>query len=235
VDLARAVLAHAIDDLGRSIDTVKHQAKTVTVGTSRDDADVYDNDVVAAMQDAGVDIHRLTLPVLRVVRAQARVISRVTGVTCYRVDGAGDGAEETTTIRVVRKTGSAAGLASRADHGSPLMGSKRRVAELRTARLLRGRSDGRVVLVVPELDCNQLSHLCVVHVELHEHCEPHDLVAAMDSVGDRMAEIIAAVTETVPSFEPARLREFPAEDVLLAPVELLAERLAAGPAAPGAQ
>ena len=235
VDLARAVLAHAIDDLGRSIDTVKHQAKTVTVGTSRDDADVYDNDVVAAMQDAGVDIHRLTLPVLRVVRAQARVISRVTGVTYYRVDGAGDGTEEAATIRVVRKTGSAAGLASRADHGSPLMGSKRRVAELRTARLLRGRSDGRVVLVAPEQDCNQLSHLCVVHVELHERCEPHDLVAAMDSVGDRMAEIVAAVTETVPSFEPARLREFPAEDVLLAPVELLAERLAAGPAAPGAR
>jgi hypothetical protein len=74
-----------------------------------------------------------------------------------------------------------------------------------------------------------------VHVELDERCEPHDLVAAMDSVGDRMAEIIAAVTETVPSFEPARLREFRAEDVLLAPVELLAERLAAGPAAPGAQ
>jgi hypothetical protein len=39
----------------------------------------------------------------------------------------------------------------------------------------------------------------------------------------------------VPSFEPAQLREFPAEDVLLAPVELLAERLAAGAAAPGAQ
>jgi glutamine---fructose-6-phosphate transaminase (isomerizing) len=224
VDLARAVLAHAIDELGRPIDSVKHQAKTVTVGTSRDDADVYDNDVVAAMRDAGVDLHSLTLPVLRVVRAQARVIKRVTGVTYYRVGGA----EEPDTIRVVRKTGSAAGLASRADHGSPLMGSKRRVAELRTARLLRGRSDGRVVLVVPEQDYSRISHLCVVHVELHERCEPNDLVAAMDAVGDRMAEIVAAVTETVPSFEPARLREFPVEDVLLAPVEWLAERLAAG-------
>jgi hypothetical protein len=39
----------------------------------------------------------------------------------------------------------------------------------------------------------------------------------------------------VPSFEPAQLREFPAEDVLLAPVELLAERLAAGAAAAGGQ
>jgi len=94
--------------------------------------------------------------------------------------------------------------------------------------LLRGRSDGRVVLVVPEQDGNRISHLGVVHVELHERCEPADLVAAMDAVGDRMAEIVAAVTETVPSFEPARLGEFPAEDVLLAPVELLAERLAAG-------
>src|SRR5207247_3292413 len=127
VDLARAVLARAIDEVGRPIDSVKHQAKTVTVGTSRDDADVYDNDVVAAMQDAGVDLHRLTLPVLRVVRAQARVISSVTGVTCYRVDGAGDGPEEAATIRVVRKTGSAAGLASRADHGSPPMGPNRPV------------------------------------------------------------------------------------------------------------
>jgi len=224
VDLARAVLARAIDEVGRPIDSVKHQAKTVTVGTSRDDADVYDNDVVVAMRDAGVDLHRLTLPVLRVVRAQARVIKRVTGVTYYRVGGA----EEAGTIRVVRKTGSAAGLASRADHGAPLMGSKRRVAQLHTARLLRGRSDGRVVLVVPEQDCNRLSHLCVVHVELHERCAPRDLVAAMDSAGDRMAEIVAAVTETVPSFEPARLGELPAEDVLLAPVEWLAERLAAG-------
>ena len=223
-DLARAVLGHAIDELGRPIDSVKHQAKTVTVGTSRDDADVYDNDVVAALRDVGVDLHRLTLPVLRVVRAQAPVIRRVAGVTYYRVDDGPEGG----TIQVVHKTGSAAGLASRADHGSPLMGSKRRVAELRTARLLRGRSDGRVVLVVPEQDGNRISHLCVVHVELHERCEPADLVAAMDAVGDRMAEIVAAVTETVPSFEPARLGEFPAEDVLLAPVELLAERLAAG-------
>src|SRR5215467_13863703 len=96
------------------------------------------------------------------------------------------------------------------------------------ARRSGAAAGGRVVLVVSEQDCGQVSHLCVVHVELHERCEPHDLVAAMDSVGDRMAEIIAAVTETVPSFEPAQLREFPAEDVLLAPVELLAEKLAAG-------
>ena len=48
----------------------------------------------------------------------------------------------------------------------------------------------------------------------------------MDSVGDRLAEINAAVTETMPSFAPEGLQDLTVEEVLLAPVERLAERLA---------
>jgi len=221
--VARAVLTHAIDELGRSIDSVKHQAKTVTVGTSRDDVDLYDNDVVEAMQAAGLDRTGLTLPVLRVVRSYARLVERVTGVTRYRVhrDDAGR------TIEVVRKTGLAADLRSRADRPAPLVGSKRRVAELRLPRLLRGRLDGRVVLVVPEQEAGEVSHLALVHVALRDHCPAEELVTAMNSVGDRMADIVAAVTETAPSFVPDRLRTLSTEDVLLAPVEWVAEQLAA--------
>jgi glucosamine--fructose-6-phosphate aminotransferase (isomerizing) len=223
VSVARAVLTRTIDELGRSIDTVKHQAKTVTVGTSRDDVDLYDNAVVEAMQDADLDRAGLTLPVLRVVRAHARLVEQVTGVTRYRI-GRG---EPERTIEVVRKTGTAAGLASRADRPTALVGSKRRVAELRVPRLLRGRLDGRVVLVVPEQEAGEVTHLALVHVRLREHCPVDELVAAMNSVGDRMADIVAAVTETAPDFVPERLAALPAEDVLLAPVESLAERLAA--------
>ncbi|HZC51686.1 MAG TPA: SIS domain-containing protein [Mycobacterium sp.] len=43
VDVVRTALETAIVELTRSIDTVKHQAKTVTVGTSRSDADCCDN------------------------------------------------------------------------------------------------------------------------------------------------------------------------------------------------
>jgi glucosamine--fructose-6-phosphate aminotransferase (isomerizing) len=223
VSLARAVLTQAIDELGRPIDTVKHQAKTVTVGTSRDDVDLYDNDVVVATLAAGQDRTSLTLPVLRVIRSHARLVDQVTGVTRYRVRPGDTGR----TIEVVRKTGVAAQLPSRADRPTPLVGSKRRVAELRTPRLLRGRLDGRVVLVLPEQEAGEVSHLALVHLTLRDHCPVDDLVAALNSVGDRMADIVAAVTETAPSFVPDRLAELSTEDVLLAPVDWLAEQLAA--------
>jgi len=224
VSLARALLTRAIDELGRPIDSVKHQAKTVTVGTSRDDVDLYENDIVDAMLAAGLDRNSLQLPVLRVIRAHSRLVEQVTGVTRYRVRGADAGP----TIEVVQKTGVAAGLASRADQPTPLVGSKRRVADLRMPRLLRGRLDSRVVLVIPEQDAGEVSHLALVHVRLRDYCSADELVAAMNSVGDRMADIVAAVTETRPSFVADRLQAVPTEDVLLAPVEALAEQLAAG-------
>ena len=48
----------------------------------------------------------------------------------------------------------------------------------------------------------------------------------MDSVGDRTAEIIAAVTETVPAFTPDDLLALPTAAILLDPVESIAEALA---------
>lgn len=221
VALARATLTRAIDELTRPIDTVKHQAKTVTVGTSRDDADLYENAVVEAMEDVGVDRHCLTLLALRVVRTHARLVEQVTGVTRYRIRNGDAGP----TIEVVSKTGIAAGMPSRADRESPLVGSKRRVAELRMPRLLRGRADGRVVLVVPEQEGGKVSYLAVVHVVLRKSCPLDELATAMASVGDRMADIVAAVTETSPSFIPERLSALPTEEVMLSPVEWLAERL----------
>jgi glucosamine--fructose-6-phosphate aminotransferase (isomerizing) len=223
VSLARAVLTYAIDELGRPIDTVKHQAKTVTVGTSRDDVDLYDNDLVTATLAAGQDRNSLTLPVLRVIRSHARLVEQVTGVTRYRVRRTDAGR----TIEVERKTGLAAELPSRADRPTPLVGSKRRVAELRTPRLLRGRLDGRVVFVLPEQEAGEVTHLALVHVTLRDRCPVDELVAAMNSVGDRMADIVAAVTETAPSFVPDRLQALSTEDALLAPVDWVAEQLAA--------
>ena len=220
---ARAALTSAIDELARSIDTVKHQAKTVTVGTSRDDADLYENDIVKALQAAGSDRHGFTLPSLRIIRTQARVIHTVTGVTRYRIGCGARG--EVATIQVLKKTGVASHLVSRAERSVPLAGSKRRATELRLPRLVRGPSDGRIVLVVPEQNEGIVDHLAVVHVELRDRGPIEDLVAAMNSVGDRLAEIEAAVTELTPSFDLSALRALATETILLAPVGSIAEQL----------
>jgi len=222
ITVSRVVLTAAIEELGRSIDTVKHQAKTVTVGTSRDDADLYENVVVQVLVEAGADPAGLTLPVLRALRAFAGVIAEATGATRYAVIDAGDHRR----LQVIRKTGAVAGLVSRADAGAPLTGSKRHVVQLRAPRLLRGRADGRTVLVVPEQEAGQVAFLDVVHVHLKEQVGIEQLLAALAMLGDRRAEIEAAVTETAPSFDLGLLQQQPVEQVLLAPIDELVERLA---------
>lgn len=218
---ARTVLTAALDELTRPIDTVKHQAKTVTVGTSRGDTDLYDNELIRALRDAGTDTADLTFPVLDVIRAHAKVVELPTGVTRYRVTHGADG----DVLKVVNKTGEAAGLVSRADGGAALTGSKRRVAEIRVPRLVRGRSDGRIVLIIPEHLAGDVAALSVVHVALRDSSPLSDLQAAMDSVGDRMAEIIAALSETRPGFQPEQLQVLPTASVLLDDVESLAGAL----------
>ncbi|MBN9621256.1 MAG: SIS domain-containing protein, partial [Actinobacteria bacterium] len=147
VDDVRVGLGVAIEELTLSIDTIKHQAKTVTVGTSRSDADLYDNLLVEAMRSAGADVLTLNLPVLDVLRSLAPMVRSAEGVTRYALDWS---RPEAPRLAVVGKFGSSAGLTSRADDGAPLSGSKRRVAELALPRLVLGRGDSRIVVIVPE-------------------------------------------------------------------------------------
>ena len=55
IDFTRARITGAVDELTRPIDSVKHQAKTVTVGTSRGDSDLVDNPLTRAIAEVGAD------------------------------------------------------------------------------------------------------------------------------------------------------------------------------------
>jgi glucosamine--fructose-6-phosphate aminotransferase (isomerizing) len=220
---ARATLTLTIEELTRSIDAVKHQAKTVTVGTSRDDSDLYEGPIVTALESAGSDVQSLSLATLRAVREHESLVGRVLGVTRYRMTSQ----HQQRDICVTRKTGIAETLPSRADSGAPLAGSKRRVVDLGMPRLVRGRNDGRIVFLVPESVAGRIDHLSVIHVELRPLDQVGNLVRILKYSDDRLGEIEAAVTEVHPVFEPGWLLELPVEDVLLASVESVAERLVA--------
>jgi glucosamine--fructose-6-phosphate aminotransferase (isomerizing) len=223
VDYLRASITSAVDELTRSVDTVKHQAKTVTVGTSRSDADLYDNDLVQALSAAGGDTDSLSYSVLLALRAYAGVTDRVLGTTRYRVMWDRDRAD----IQVTAKTGIAAELPSRADTGTHLSGSKKLVVESGAARLVRGRRDQRLVLMVPERSGSRVTALILLHVSLRKHAPATRLADLLQLTGGRLAEIRAAVTEVDRSFEVADLAKLPVEQALLAPVDEVAEMIAA--------
>ncbi|MCW6007982.1 SIS domain-containing protein [Micromonospora sp. CPCC 205371] len=222
VTLLRQRLTAAVDELTRSIDSVKHQAKTVTVGTSRGDSGLVDNALTEAIAEAGGDPEAAGYAVLVALGAFANVVSRVDGATRYVLSWPSDGPP---TLCVVRKTGTARRLDSRADNGAELSGSKRLAVRSRTPRLVRGRRDGRLVLMVPELTGARVDALTLLHVGLREMVDAVHLVEVLGLAGGRLEEIRAAVTETAPFFDPAVLAGLPVETVLLAPVDEVARMI----------
>jgi glucosamine--fructose-6-phosphate aminotransferase (isomerizing) len=86
------------------------------------------------------------------------------------------------------------------DHGglaaAPRMPRRRGSVVVRDQLLMaRGRSDGRTLLLVPEVQAGQSTGLTLLHVEFHE-----------------------------PSFDEARLAEISVEELLATPVHRLADR-----------
>jgi len=221
-DVLRQVLTDAIEELTRSVDSVKHQAKTVTVGTSRSGADLLDNPLAGAVLGLSVPPESLSHSALLALRGFAAVVSTVTGATRYAVQGERD----TAHLQVLRKQGIAAGLASRADAGTGLSGTKKLVADTRSVRLVRGRADGRLVLMVPELSGRRVTGITLLHVELLPHAGARALSAALEPIGGRLAELRAAVTEQDHPFDLTALERLPTEAVLLAPVDDVVSQIA---------
>ena len=86
---------------------------------------------------------------LRSLAALDPAVESVIGFTRYAVEG--DPADSTATIEIVDRGGVSLSVPSRVERNPHLQGTKRRVAMERELLVARGRSDGRTVLLVPEV------------------------------------------------------------------------------------
>ena len=222
-DLVRQVLTDAVEELTRSIDSVKHQAKTVTVGTSRSGVDLFENPLTRRVLELGVDRDALSYPTLLALRGYSGVIGEVSGATRYTIAASTAGPQ----IRVSYKSGLAASLRSRADTETALSGTKKLAIDTRSVRLERGRIDRRMVLLIPELSGARVAGLTLLHVELVPQAGANALLAALEHAGSRLPELRAAITEHDRPFDPDALAGLPTEVALLAPVDEVASAVIA--------
>jgi glucosamine--fructose-6-phosphate aminotransferase (isomerizing) len=222
----RELLTRSVDELTRSIDSVKHQAKTVTVGTSRGDADLFDNPLIQHLVSLGVDLQALNYATLDALRAWAPVLATPMGATRYRFSEE----QGTPALQVVSQTGTSEGLASRYLDRTPPSGSKRRVLQTRVPRLIRGAFDGRLVLLVPEVAGSDTTGLTLLHVSTVSSAAPETLLRAL-RVGGREQDLSAALAERGHSLDLTRLGPDPVELLLTASVEHLVEKLSSQRAA----
>ena len=217
-----AMLTVAVGELTRPVDAIRHQAKTVTVGISRAEESLLELPLVRAALDAGAPRHQLSYQTLRTLTALDPAVAEVTGYIRYAING--DPEAPNATIHVVDRGGITVGLASRTDRDPSLRGSKHLVAVERQVRAARGRSDGRTIVLIPEVKDRQTTGLTLLHVRFQPSLSPEAAQQVLEGYRNRFAALRDEVTETEPDFRLDRLGDISTEDLLLEPVAELSDR-----------
>lgn len=219
-------LTTGIDELTRPVDAIKHQAKTVTVGTSRTEDDLYHGRLAASVLGAGVPRERVSFRALRSLAALEPAFVSVDGYTRYVITGdVATGA----ALRVMAKDGVARRLASRTETDPRLRGTKHRAAHEREVTVARGH-DGRLVVLVPETVGGDAVGLTLLHVTPAQRLEPRVVREVLAGHRNRYAAIVDAVTETQRAFDDHLLGSLDPAELLTQPVAVLAEHWHSPPA-----
>jgi glucosamine--fructose-6-phosphate aminotransferase (isomerizing) len=213
-DLVQA-LTRAIDELTRPVDTIKHQAKTVTVGISRSDEGVIDRALVQAVLGAGAGRDVLSYRTLKVLADLDPAVAEVRGFTRYRIDG--------DAISIIDRGGISLGLTSRVEQRSDLRGTKHRVASEAEVLVATGRSDGRTVILVPEVKGGETTGITLLQVAFHDRLPADTMRGVLQGYDRRYDRLVDWVTETEGSFDDTLLGDLPVADLLIGPISDTAE------------
>ncbi len=228
----RSALTPAIDDLTRHVDTIKHQAKTVTVGISRHDQTLGRMSLATALLEAGAPEGAVSSEDRCTMGTLDPFVDQVLGYVRYQLWCGGDGPApgDAATIRVLRAGGLCRDLQSRTVREPLLQGTKYAVAVEGRLMAARGRTDGRVFIGVPEFTDGEVSALNLIHVRFRERAPAPELRRLLSGYRERYTGLRDQVLKRAPEFDDRLLAELPIEDLLIDPVSQLAERWRSGAA-----
>lgn len=145
---AETVLRDCFEETSRPIDTIRHQAKTVTVGISRPGREIAPV-LHGALAALGVSAAALAEHDRQTLIAISPVLTDITGGILYRV--AGEGPDGAPLLRAAVKSGRS-DVPSGYDRPKPAAGSKRRALRLGRAILSAGPHGKENLLLVPVFD-----------------------------------------------------------------------------------
>ncbi|MCX5881316.1 MAG: SIS domain-containing protein [Deltaproteobacteria bacterium] len=217
-------LGEAINYMARPIDAIKHQAKTVTVGTSRI-VEKIDGIIFDVLAESGFGISQLTSSNIRVLKNLQGIVSKISGSILYSIDGLNVLGEITdqTTISVKQKTGSLAPLTSRVETDSRLQGTKRIIVREGNVFIGRGRNDDRNIIIIPifsAASANSISNLMLLHIAFKDQMP---LPVKIKALGGKHERIKNIVQETSAPWDDTYLEWVRMEDLFGQSAEKTAE------------
>lgn len=223
-DLLDVTLGMAIDDLTRPIDAIRHQAKTVTVGTSRKERELK-GIIFDLLETLRFSAKNLTYRNIATINRIQPAIAALKGYTVYNIsdlDEAGNPAEKTMIV-IKQKDGVSRTMKSRADRPAQLMGTKRTIVSTGHLYIGRGKSDGAPIVILPLLgDNNFVNHLCLMHIEYNEALA---LREKREVLGYRYNDIRNLINEYNLPWQDEYLDAFSLESIFSEPVEVIAGQI----------
>ena len=216
-----------INEMARPVDAIKHQAKTVTVGTSRISEKV-EGLLFEAIEHHGFSKSQLTTRNILVLRRLQEVVGEIKGTTVYRIGGLNILGEpvEDSTIHVLKKEGTSALLVSQVEADNRLRGTKRIIVRNGNVYIGRGRRDDRSFLVVPVISTGaRIDYLLLFDVGFKDKME---LQKKVDALGGKYNHIRNLVEETSLSWKDEYLDLLEIEELFGMSAEKISERIVSG-------
>jgi glucosamine--fructose-6-phosphate aminotransferase (isomerizing) len=224
IDLLDITLGHAVDELSRPIDAIRHQAKTVTVGTSRKETPPGGVlfDLLAELSFFAKSL--LSTNVLALRRIQ-KAVTAANGYTLYAVnhlDAEGKPGDDA-TIEIRKRAGVSLGMHSRAEKSGLLMGTKKGIVASGRAYVGQGKSDGAPIVIVPLLgEEERVRHLLLIHVTFNEALSVRE---RKELLGERANDIRNLIQEYNLAWDDRCLGGIPLGVLLGEPVEVIAGQI----------
>jgi len=224
VNLLDISLGHAIDELSRPIDAIRHQAKTVTVGTSRRDLPpggiFFD-----LLKELSFSVKNLVAKnILTLTRIQP-AIGTINGFTLYEIkhlDVYGN-PSDASTISIAKRGGVSLAMKSRTEGSSLLMGTKRSIVSTGHIYVGRGKSDGASIVILPLLGARTgVGNLLLMHVEFNDILSVKE---KKDVLGYQFNDIRNLINEYNLPWDDRYLETIPTAMLLGEPPEFIAGQI----------
>ena len=221
-------LGEAINTMARPVDAIKHQAKTVTVGTSRI-SEAVEGLLFETLTRHNLNTSQIINRNVVVLRNLQAVIARVNGTILYRIDGLSMLGEltEDTTIEVIEKSGQLKALASRVETDNRLKGTKRIITREGNVYIGKGRKDGRSILIVPIISQssdtpNLIEYLLLLNISFKTAVPLPDKIKAL---GGKFEHIKNIFQESSVAWSDDRIEQIPIDELFGRSAEKIGEML----------
>lgn len=189
-------LGESINCMSRPVDAIRHQAKTVTVGTSRISEKV-EGILFDTLVEYNISIPQLINRNIIVLKNLQEIVADILGAILYRIDGLnvlGEPTEET-TIEIIRKDGVLKPIPSRVETDNLLKGTKRIIVREGNVYIGIGRKDDRSIIVIPIISTspdmpNIIENILLLNISFKEYVPLAVKIKALGGKYERIKNIV---------------------------------------------